>query len=186
MGALCLSQEWLCLFTRANYAQDLFFFFLFLFCHCVVSGVPGHRWVGGGGTRCYPQGSRPKDGGKVSSLEVARRKGCWLIQGTCRGPALFSALAHSSSSGPSLLAPQQCVFRAPRDSATYQQVILSTEQTLDKWPILLTLYTLPVFTCSGQRERNLCIHPAYLASFASQRSLTTHTPRRTPHPATPT
>ena len=73
MGAVCLSQAWLCLFTLANYVQDLFFFFLFFFCHCVVSGVPGYRGVGG--KRCYPQGSRPKDGGKVPSLEVARKKG---------------------------------------------------------------------------------------------------------------
>lgn len=155
---MCLSQAWLCLFTLANYVQDLFFFFLFFFCHCVVSGVPGHR--GGRDMRCHPQGSRPKDGGKVSSLEVAQRKGCRLIQGTCRGPALFSALAHSPSSGPSLLATHQCVFRAPCDSVTYQQVILRTEQTLDKWPILLTLYTLPVFTCSREtqevRERETC------------------------------
>ena len=74
MGAGCLSQAWLCLFTLANHVQDLFFFFLFFFCHCVVSGVPGHR--GGQGTRCRPQGSLPKDGGRVSSLDAAWRKGC--------------------------------------------------------------------------------------------------------------
>lgn len=165
MGAGCLSQAWLCLFTLANHVQDLFFFFLFFFLSLCgfwcsrTSWGAGHKMSPPGITaQRWRQGVQPR-----RSLEERLR----LIQGTCQGPALFSALAHSPSSRPILLAPHQYVFRAPRDSAMYQQVILSTEQTLDKWPILLTLYTLPVFTCSRETQevREKPVDPSRVLGF---------------------
>ena len=109
---MCLSQAWLCLFALANSMQDLFFFFLSFF--VIVWFLVFQDIVGRGvGHKMLPPGITALRWGKVSRFEAAQRKGCQLRQGACQGPDLLSVLAHSPSSGPSLLAPHQCVFRAP-------------------------------------------------------------------------
>ena len=126
--------------------------FLFSFLFLSLCGFWCSRISWGGGQEMLPPGITAQRWRQGAQPRGSSEERPWLIQGTCQGPALFSALAHSPSSRLILLAPHQYVFRAPRDSATYSQVILSTEETLDKWPILLTLYTLPVFTCSRETQ----------------------------------
>ena len=160
MGAMCLSQAWLCLLALANSMQDLFFFFLSFF--VIVWFLVFQDIVGGGGVghEMLPPGITALRWGKVSRLKAARRKGCQLRQGACQGPAVFLRWHILPPQDPPSWPPTSVSSRPPCDSAMYQQVTLGTEQTLDKWSVLLTLFTLPVFTCSREtqeiRERESC------------------------------